>query len=86
MICHLELIFENHAPVRNRCGERYRVQLQFDLIDVDLWQLLARSDPNQLGFVGVILSLFDCIIIIIKNIIIQLEYKMHKKKNNALKI
>ena len=53
MICHLELVVKNHAQVRHRCGERYRVQLQFDLIDVDLWQLLARSDPNQLGFVGV---------------------------------
>ena len=44
---------ESRLQVRHRCGERYRVQLQFDLIDVDLWQLLARSDPNQLGFVGV---------------------------------
>ena len=35
MICHLELIVENHTQVRHRCGERYCVQLQFDLIDVD---------------------------------------------------
>ena len=53
MICDLKLIVENHAQVRHRRGERYRVQLQFYLIDVDLWQLLARSDPTQLGFVGV---------------------------------
>ena len=53
MICHLELIVKNHAQVRHRCGERYRILLQFDLIDVDLCQLLARSDPNQLGFESV---------------------------------
>ena len=62
MICHPELIVENHAQVRHRCGERYHVQLQFDLIDVDLRQLLARSNPSQQGFVGVYFeSAFDCI-------------------------
>ena len=50
MICHLELVVKNHAQVGHRCGERYRVQLQFNLIDVDLWQLLARSDPKSAGF------------------------------------
>ena len=36
MICHLELIVGNHAQVRHNRGERYRVQLQVDLIDADL--------------------------------------------------
>ena len=49
MICHLELIVENHTQVRHRYWEQYRVQQQFDIIDADLWQLLALRSKSA-GF------------------------------------